>query len=120
MATGSHPQVNFAVKGTVGPVEMLHAPTTQRNPVTDLYTVGVYPAIGTGVRATIGAGWAWFRDWGACDETGHNCAHDWTDGLTAGAGLTYELGHARLDVRGQVFTDAPYDAALLFTMGVTP
>lgn len=119
MGTGSHPQVNFTAKTTVGPVEALLAPTTQRG-VNDLYMVGLYPTIGNGIKATVGAGWAWWRDWGACDADGHNCAHNWTSSLTAGAGLTYTAGHARIDVRYQVFTDAPYDGALLFTAGVTP
>ena len=116
--TGAHPHVSFTVKGTVGPVEAMHVPTTQRG-INDLYTVGVYPVIGSGIKATIGAGWAWWRDWGACTD-GHNCEHDWTDGPTAGAGIVYELDHARVDVRGQVFANAPVDAALLFTIGVTP
>ena len=119
MATGSHPHVNFAVKGTVGPVEMLHAPTTQRG-VNDLYTAGLYPAFGTGVKITGGAGWAWWREWGDCTNNGYDCEHTWYDGLTAGAGIVYTFGHARLDLRYQHFWEAPFEHGLLFTIGVTP
>ena len=55
-----------------------------------------------------------------CTKNPSSCSHNWYDGLTAGAGLTYEMGHARIDLRYQVFTNAPFDGALLFTMGVTP
>jgi len=120
MGTGSHPHVNFAVKGTVGPVEALHAPTTQKNPVTDLYMLGAYPSIGSGIKVTLGAGWAWWRTWGACTNNGYDCSHSWYDGPTAGLGLVYTLGHARLDLRYQRFWEAAFDEALLFTIGVTP
>jgi hypothetical protein len=121
MGTGSHPHVNFAVKGTLGPVEVLHAPTTQKDPVTDLYTAGIYPAFGTGVKITGGVGWAWWHEWtGPCDENGHNCAKTWTDGATAGLGVVYTFGHARIDLRYQRFWEAPFNEALLFTIGVTP
>ena len=118
MGTGSHPHVTFAVKGTVGPLEVLHAPTTQKG-ANDLYSAGLYPNFGRDVKASLGAGWAWWRDWD-CTKDAYNCSHNWTDGLTAGAGLTYESGHARIDVRYQLFTNAPFDSALLFTIGATP
>ena len=33
-----------------------------------------------------------------CTKNPYDCSHNWYDGLTAGAGLTYETGHARTDV----------------------
>ena len=120
MGEGAHPHVNFAAKATVGPVEALHAPTTQKKPATDLYAIGVYPAIGKDVKVTAGVGWAWWRAWGTCDQAGYNCNHIWSDGATAGLGLVYEFGHARLDLRYQYFWEAPFNDALLFTIGVTP
>ena len=117
-ATGSHPFGTLAVKGTIGPVEALHAPTTQRG-ANDLYMAGVYPSIGTGIKATVGAGWAWWRDWD-CTNNPNDCSHNWVNGLTAGVGLTYTHAPLRLDLRYQVFTNAPFNGALLFTAGVTP
>ena len=119
MGTGSHPHVNFAVKGTLGPVEALHAPTTQRG-VNDLYMLGAYPSIGKDIKVSFGAGWAWWRECGACNQNGYECNHMWYDGASAGLGLVYEFGHARLDLRYQRFWEAPFDEALLFTIGVTP
>ena len=114
MATGSHPHVAFTIKATAGPVEVLHSPTTQRG-THDLYTAGLYPNYNVGaVAITMGAGWSWWRDWSQCFEV---CNHSWTNGITAGGGVVYENGHARVDVRGQVFSNAPYDAGLIFTAG---
>jgi len=95
---GPHPHVNVAVAARLGPLEVLHAPLSNARPVSDLTHIllSFGPTLGRW-RPTVGAGWAWFRSWGACDSTGYNCAHDWTDAFTVGAGLTYRIAPARID-----------------------
>ena len=118
--TGSHPHMTFLVKGSLGPVEALHAPTTQKG-ANDLYAIGAYQdySIANGTKITGGAGWSWWRDWHDCRPDGY-CAHDWTNGLTAGLGLKHEWPHAVVEARGQWFKVGPLDAALLVSVGVTP
>jgi hypothetical protein len=121
MATGSHPHVNFAAKATVGPAELLLAPTTQDTQVHDLYTLGIYPVVGDEFGFTLGAGYAWWYTWGACYPPDYTqCDKTWSGGITGGAGVVYRTGHVRVDVRGQAFSDAPFDGALLFTIGLVP
>ena len=116
--TGSHPHVSFAVSGAVGPVEVTHAPTTQKG-ANDLLMVNATHFWGDTWQVGGAVGWAWWRDWGDCDSTGHNCEHTWTNGLTAGVGVRYVKGAGLLSLRPQVFTNAPFDVGLLLTAGLT-
>ena len=92
-----HPYVSFAVKGELGPVELLHAPLSSRRPTLDLTRLSVNygPRLGN-FHPTLGLGWALFREWGPCDSRGLNCEHYWFGSATIGLGLEYQIDRGRL------------------------
>ena len=98
----------------------MHAAVGNSRPVADLTRISLNagPTFGK-FQPTVGLGWAWFRAWGACDPTGYNCAHEWVDVLTLGAGLTYRIEPARIDAGLQCYNSAaPFSCAGTLMMGV--
>ena len=117
---GPHPWVNVAVAARVGPVEVLHAPLGNASPVSDLTRVSVNygPTYGKW-NPTVGLGYAGFRTWGACNDTGYWCDHEWVSSFTIGAGLTYRYNSARADVGAHCFDgNAPISCAGTLMLGV--
>ena len=119
-SVGPHPHVTFAVKASVGPVELFHSPLSNARPVTDMtaLTVSHGPTFGPVQIAPLVGMYAG-RAWGACDENGYHCEHTWVTGLTLGAGLTYRHGPFRADLQYRAYDgDSPISGGLVFTTGL--
>ena len=116
---GPHPHVTFAVRTSVGPVELFHTPLSNATPVTDMtaLTITYGPTFGP-VQISPIIGMYAGRAWGACDEHGYNCEHTWGSGLTLGAGLTYRHRPFRADLQYRAYDDGPISGGLVFTTGV--
>ena len=120
LPSGPHPHVQVAVAARAGPVEVMHAAVGNSRPVSDLTRVSlnVGPTFGK-FQPTVGAGWAWFRNWGACSSVTGECEHDWVSSLSVGAGLTYRISPARIDGGVQCYDgSAPFSCAATLMMGV--
>ncbi len=117
---GPHPHVAPAWALHVGPVELLHAPVSNSDPVTDLtvLTVNAGPKIGP-IHLTAGLGWQVSRTWtGPCDAEGFHCGMAYPNGWTAAAGASFKQGIFRADLRAFAFDNSPVGADSPLPLGI--
>lgn len=108
---GPHPHMNVAGSVHVGPIEILHTPVSNADPVTDLTVVTLNAGVRLGpLQPIIGVGWQLGRSWGACDSDGFNCEKNWTNGYVLSAGLTYRASPLRIDLRAFSYDNSPVGA----------